>query len=253
MNEFKISVITPSYNQAQFLEETIQSVVCQNVNLEYIIIDGESNDNSVEIIRKYENQINYWTSEKDNGQAHAINKGFEKATGDIICWLNSDDLFTEDSLKKVINYFNNNNVIWLAGACEFFNKNDNFVLNYYPEFPDNNFDWLNLFVRGKSYRVLQPSVFFKREVLKTVGLLKQNFNYSFDHEFFYRIFKLYGKPKITNDILSKFRIHDSSKTCLSYKKFKNENRKIGKNNIKDCSNLKQNLYLNFQYLIHSIQ
>ena len=94
----KISVITPSYNQGIYIEETIQSVLNQNYpNLEYIIIDGGSNDSTVEVIKKYESKIDFWVSEKDKGQADAINRGFAKATGDILCWLNSDDYFFPDN------------------------------------------------------------------------------------------------------------------------------------------------------------
>ncbi|MEZ5010012.1 MAG: glycosyltransferase family 2 protein [Chitinophagales bacterium] len=112
----KISIITPSYNQAEFLEDTITSVLHQNYpNLQYIIIDGGSSDGSVEIIKKYENQIDYWISEKDSGQTHAINKGFSKVTGDIICWLNSDDIYFDYTLSAVANYFNENpdiDILW---------------------------------------------------------------------------------------------------------------------------------------------
>src|SRR5450759_2806690 len=105
----KISVITPSYNQGQFLEETILSVINQNYpNLEYFIIDGGSTDNSIEIIKKYEKHLTYWVSEKDNGQAHAINKGFKKATGDIVCWINSDDLLIQGAINTISNYFSRN-------------------------------------------------------------------------------------------------------------------------------------------------
>ena len=105
----KISIITPSYNQADYLEECIDSVLSQNYpNLEFIIIDGGSTDNSAAIIRKYEKHLNFWVSEQDNGQSDAINKGFAKATGNIITWLNSDDLFTEGTLAKVDSYFTDN-------------------------------------------------------------------------------------------------------------------------------------------------
>jgi glycosyltransferase involved in cell wall biosynthesis len=102
----KISVITPSYNQGHFLEETILSVLNQQYpNLEYIIMDGGSTDNSVEIIKRYASQVTYWISEKDNGQSDAIGRGFDKATGDIFCWLNSDDVFMPGTLHTVARMF----------------------------------------------------------------------------------------------------------------------------------------------------
>src|SRR4051812_20683804 len=98
----KITIVTPSYNQGHFLEQTIQSVLDQNYpNLEYIICDGGSKDQSVEIIKKYEKHLAYWCSEKDRGQSHAINKGFERATGDIYAYINSDDFFHPGAFDRV--------------------------------------------------------------------------------------------------------------------------------------------------------
>lgn len=98
----RITVVTPSFNQGQFIEQTIRSVLMQGYpNLEYMIFDGGSSDGSVETIRKYENHLAYWQSEPDRGQSHAINKGFKRSTGQIICWLNSDDYFLPDTLKTV--------------------------------------------------------------------------------------------------------------------------------------------------------
>lgn len=105
-SSLKISIITPSYNQGQFIEETIQSVIQQSyANVEYIVIDGGSKDNTIDIIKKYESKITYWESKKDKGQSDAINKGLAIATGDIVAWLNSDDMYTENALKRVANIF----------------------------------------------------------------------------------------------------------------------------------------------------
>lgn len=112
----KISIITPSYNQGHFLEQTICSIIGQDYpNLEYIIIDGGSSDNSVEIIKKYEKQLAYWVSEEDGGNYDAINKGFSKATGEILAWLNSDDLYCPWTLRTVGQIFRDtNSVEWLT-------------------------------------------------------------------------------------------------------------------------------------------
>ena len=118
----KISIITPSFNQADYLEETILSIINQNYpNLEYIIIDGGSTDNSVEIIKKHEKNIDYWVSEKDNGQSHAINKGFAKATGEILNWINSDDILAENALIKIAEAYlkrKNDNIVILGNGFE---------------------------------------------------------------------------------------------------------------------------------------
>jgi glycosyltransferase involved in cell wall biosynthesis len=121
----KITVVTPSYNQAQFLEQTILSVIGQEYpNLEYILMDGGSKDGSVEIIKKYEQHFTYWQSEKDNGQGAAINAGFAKATGDILCWLNSDDLFMPGTLLKIGRMFQNiSEPTVIFGNCLHFHEN----------------------------------------------------------------------------------------------------------------------------------
>ncbi len=112
----KISVVTPSFNQGRYIEETIRSVIMQGYpNLEYIVMDGGSSDNTVEIIKKYEANITYWVSEKDNGQTHAINKGFEKTSGDILAYINSDDIYMPYTFRLVAQLFAEHNLQWLTG------------------------------------------------------------------------------------------------------------------------------------------
>ena len=115
-----ISIVTPTYNQGQYIEQTIQSVLNQNYpNLEYIIIDGGSTDNTVEIIKKYEKHLKFWVSEKDNGQANAINKGLQYCTGEIFNWLNSDDYLEPGALLNIANAFSSN-VQMVAGKVRVF-------------------------------------------------------------------------------------------------------------------------------------
>jgi len=125
----KITVITPSFNQGEFIEDTILSIIGQEYpNLEYFIFDGGSTDNSKEIIEKYDEYIDYWESGPDKGQSDAINKGFERATGDIICWLNSDDMFLPSTLTRVANYFVNNEVDFLFGNSYYLFSLSNILL-----------------------------------------------------------------------------------------------------------------------------
>jgi len=204
----KISVITPSYNQAQFLEQTIQSVIGQNYpNLEYIIVDGGSTDGSPAIIKKYEAFLTWWVSEKDDGQAHAINKGLQRCTGDIICWINSDDLYLPNTLHTVAQHFTNHEPLLLLGNCILFEQDrpravqGTDVVSYETKFDLKLFDY-----------VVQPSTFWSRAVLQSIGLLHQELHYTFDWEWFLRA-KSGGIPfKPVNTIFSMYRFHSTHKS-----------------------------------------
>lgn len=208
----KISIITPSYNQGQFLEETIKSVLNQNYPyLEYIIIDGGSTDNSVEIIRRYEDKLAYWVSEKDNGQAHAINKGFRRATGDIIAWLNSDDLYLPGTLKKVADFFEKKPQIDVVyGDIEIID-NKGKVLGIKKVVPFNFKSQL-----FSASLVPQPATFWRKKVIKKIGFLNEKYQYQMDYEYFLRMGAKGIRFGIIKQPLAQFRLQPQSKTQTAY-------------------------------------
>ena len=124
VRNMKVSIITPSYNQRDFIERTIQSVLTQNIDLEYIVIDGGSKDGTLKVLEKYKARL-IWTSAKDKGQSDAVNKGLDMSSGEIIGWLNSDDIYLPGALQKVIKYFEENpECKWLYGRCKIIDQHD---------------------------------------------------------------------------------------------------------------------------------
>jgi len=203
----KISIVTPSYNQAQFLERTILSVLNQNYpNLEYIIIDGGSTDGSVEIIKKYEKYLSYWVSEKDRGQSHALNKGFERATGKIYSYLNSDDLYLPDTLKSIAKYFVQDKWDIIYGHVYVIDTDDK-INNLSVALPFN----LKEYFYGV-FSTPQQSSFWKSEIFyKAKGFNIEN-RTCMDGEFYVKAATLGFKFKSIDDVLACFRIHKDSIT-----------------------------------------
>ncbi len=207
----KISIVTPSYNQGEFLEDTILSVLGQNYpNLEYIIIDGGSTDNSVEIIKKYEDSLTYWVSEKDNGQSEAINKGFSIATGDILCWLNSDDMYMPNIFNYVVSNLNPKELKICMGQCIHINLTDTQLDAWGSDILSNKNTDLSMF----DY-VIQPSTFWTRLVWEEVGKLNVNQHFGFDWEWFLRAKEMNIEFLLLNKPLSIYRIHKNHKTGVS--------------------------------------
>ena len=203
----KISVITPSYNQGIYIEETIQSVLNQNYpNLEYIIIDGGSSDSTVEVIKKYESKIDFWVSEKDKGQADAINRGFAKATGDILCWLNSDDYFFPDTLKYVASQLNIEKKEILFGEVDHIFEPDKAIKHSNVK---NKYENYNLELYDY---IIQPGSFWTKKVWELTGVVDENLHFVFDWEWFLRAKKNDAEFKYSNKVMSMYRVHAAHKT-----------------------------------------
>jgi len=181
----KISVVTPSYNQAQFIEQTIQSVLAQDYpNLEYMVVDGASKDHSVEIIKQYESKLTWWISEPDHGQSEACNKGWRRATGDIIGWLNSDDLFLPGTLYKVAAAFQTHPEMgFIFGDVLSIDAEGN-IFNV-MRFDDWGLDELMAF-----NIISQPGVFMRREILEKAGFLEPDMHFLQDHHLWLKMAQL---------------------------------------------------------------
>ncbi len=219
----KISIVTPSFNQAEYIEETICSVLSQNYpNLEYFIVDGASTDQSVQIIKQFENSLSYWVSEADHGQSHAINKGITRTNGQIINWLNSDDYYEPNTLKIVSNQLISP-LTGLGGRSRLFNSKG--TLSYsrgtdvFLDNPAKTIGWA---------RIDQPETFFTKEAWDKVGLLNDQLHYCMDREWWMRFVYEFGLDsfKKINEVLVNFRIHDNSKTQTSQPGFLKEHHSI---------------------------
>jgi glycosyltransferase involved in cell wall biosynthesis len=212
----KIAIITPSYNQAQFIERTILSVLGQNYpNLEYIVMDGGSRDGTVDILRKYEGSLT-WVSEKDKGQADAINKGMARSTGDIIAYLNSDDVYEPGALMRVAEYFSfHPEVRWLTGKCRIIDERDREVrrpITAYKNFLLRHYSYPLLLVTNP---VSQPATFWKRSAVDEFGPFDENEHLVMDYDYWLRMGKKYP-PAVLDSYLAGFRVYALSKTSSSF-------------------------------------
>ena len=203
----KISIVTPSYNQGQYLEETIRSVLDQNYpDLEYIIMDGGSTDDSVEIIKKYESRLAHWESKPDGGQADAINKGFNMATGDILGWLNSDDYYTSDTLQQVSELLAPDDLKIVFGECDLFHEKSGKVKvsTVYEYAQSHKIEY--------SDYIIQPSSFWTKKTWDLVGNLNEKLTYTFDWEWFIRASRAGVFLQPDNRTWSVYRYHEQHKT-----------------------------------------
>jgi glycosyltransferase involved in cell wall biosynthesis len=216
----RITLITPSYNQGAYLEQTIRSVLDQQYpNLEYFVIDGGSTDNSVEILRRYESRLSYWVSEPDQGQSHAINKGLALATGEIINWINSDDYLEPFSLFKVATAFKQPQTLVVCGRGNIIREGKPPIISkgtdVYPDNLPKTIGWA---------RIDQPQTFFHARAITRLGPLDERLHYLMDRDWWIRFLLMYGLKRIVKipDTLSNFRLHEASKTVSQSAGFQRE-------------------------------
>jgi len=206
-----VSIVTPSYNQGQFLEQTIQSVLDQEYpHIEYIVIDGGSTDGSLEILRRYSNRLAYWESEPDQGQAQAINKGLIRATGSILSWLNSDDLLLPETVERAIRFFIEHPEIDVVyGRIERIDEQGRLIPT--PKLPKDRVTFAKELVIGESL-VNQPGTFWRRLAMERAGLLDESLRYAMDYEYWMRIAMNGGRFLRLDEIVARFRLSGFSKT-----------------------------------------
>ncbi len=230
----RISIVTPSYNQAQFIEETIRSILSQGYpDLEYVIIDGGSSDQSAEIIAKYEPWLADWLSERDKGQSHAINKGLARSTGDLFNWINSDDLLLPGTLAAVGGASRHDEAI--AGAVLNFGVGASMVIENKGLSPAR----LIAGDIGAAYH--QPGLWFRPCRIASVGGIDESLHYAFDFDLTLRYLAKYPELIYLPQILASFRLHETSKTTSQQHDFHRERIFVYNKilNHPDCASLKQ--------------
>ncbi|MGB8214196.1 MAG: glycosyltransferase family 2 protein [Anaerolineales bacterium] len=218
----RISIVTPSFNQAQFIEETIRSVLLQGYpNLEYIIMDGGSTDGSVDVIKKYATWLTYWVSEPDRGQPHAINTGFAHSTGEIMAWINSDDYYAPDAFRKVAEAFSQNATGWVSGRCSLVGLDGSISPGKDQPAPYIE-NWL------VSCQYTQPNVFWKRSLWERTNKIDEQLHFSFDYELWMQFAHYQAFAYWIETTLAFFRMQPQSKTVTSQRRFEIEDHIVRK-------------------------
>ena len=217
MSRPRITIITPSFNQAQFIERTVRSVLEQtgDFDLEYLVLDGASTDGTLQILRRYQDRLT-WSSAPDNGQVDAINKGLRAATGEIVGWVNSDDILMPGALAKVARAFTAYpEAEWLHGRCEIIDVDDQPIrrwISAYKDFRARRHSFENLLTENY---VSQMTTFWRRGVHAEIGYLDESLKLAFDYEFWLRLAKR-GAPAYLEDCIACFRWYETSKSGANY-------------------------------------
>ena len=214
----KFSIITPSYNQGPFIERTIQSILAQegDFELEHLVMDGGSSDGTLAILRRYEDRLR-WVSGKDDGQSDAINKGFDATNGDVIAWLNSDDLYEPGALQAVAEAYASQSFDWCFGNCRNIDEQDNEIrraVARYKQKQGRHYSFRNLIRRDF---VSQPATFFPRAAYKRIGPIDLSLHYAMDYDYWLRLGRI-SDPVVIDRTLASFRWHSQSKNGALYRR-----------------------------------
>lgn len=213
----KVSVVTPSFNQAAYIERTVESVLGQrgDFELEYLVVDGGSTDGTIDILRRYEGRLRF-VSERDRGQSDAINKGFRMASGDVLAWLNSDDTYDCGAIESVVRTLRETRARWCFGECRIVDEHDREVrqgISRYKRWLSQRYSRRLLLAAGNF--IPQPATFFTRALLGETGPLEESFHLAMDYDLWLR-FASREAPAFIPRTLANFRWHAASKTGGRY-------------------------------------
>lgn len=227
----KISIVTPSFNQGDFIEETIRSIILQNYSdLEYFIVDGGSTDGTVEVIKKYEKWISGWVSEPDRGQPHALNKGLQICTGQLFQFINSDDLLTKGALATVARL--SRHAAAVAGCVEAFSNSMSLGVT-----KNEALNAVGLLQKDKSKtRYCQPGVWLNRKRLMEVGGFSERYQFAFDIEVMLRYLEVDQDIIYTDAVLARFRHHPTSKSVSLHSRFALDHKLIADEILRSSTN-----------------
>jgi glycosyltransferase involved in cell wall biosynthesis len=205
-----VSIITPSFNQARYIEKTINSVLSQDYPyIEYLIVDGGSQDGTVDIIKKYEGRIAWWVSEQDQGQTDAINKGFARATGEILAWLNSDDTYQPGAISAAVKYLQEHPEVGMVyGDCNFVNEDGRVIGKF------NSAQTNQQLLRQGYVHIPQQTMFFRADLWKQVGPLDPSFYFAMDYDLWTRL-AARTQLKYVPQTWANFRLHTTGKTIAA--------------------------------------
>lgn len=213
----RITIITPSFNQGRFIERTIKSVLDQGYpNLEYIVVDGGSTDETLSILRRYDGKLQ-WTSERDKGQSDAINKGIRRATGEIIAYINSDDVYEPGAFNAVAEYFTDNpSVMWVTGRCNIIDEADRPMRGFITSYKNFLLDRYSYNILLVTNCISQPATFLRAPLFAENGLFDVNQHRVMDYEYWLRIGARHS-PGILGRYLAAFRVYRASKTSSAFR------------------------------------